>query len=215
MTATPPSSRLVLVGAGDAGREVAALVRTCPTWLERHGVTEIVFIDDVVTGPDVVSTVQQYEPRPSDLVLCTVNTTRARRDLTRLLAERGATFTTFVHDSAVVFDGALLGPGAIVYPNVVITAPVTIGAHAFISTGAVIAHDVVVGDHVTLCGYAQLLGHVVVGDRAYIGSSATLLPRARVGVDATVGASSLVVRRVADAVTVFGVPALVISGGSR
>lgn len=205
------TSRVVLVGAGGAGREVRAVIDTSPAWVSAHGVDRIVFVDDGATGPDVVSSVADYVPAEGDLVLCTVVDPSTRRRLTDRLALSGCRFGSFVHDRAVVCDGASVGEGTIVYPNAVISTDVEVGAHCFVNTAAVIGHDVVVGDHVTVSGAAQLLGGATVGDGVFVGPAATVLPRARIGADSTVGAGSVVLRRVRPGTTVFGNPAVVIS----
>jgi sugar O-acyltransferase (sialic acid O-acetyltransferase NeuD family) len=211
------TTRLVLVGAGGAGQEVAALVDAAPGWRAERGVAEVVHVDDDVRLPRVASSVAAYSPRPDDLVLCTIADPSVRRRITADLAERGALFTTFVHETAVLLAGSELGEGALVFPHVVVSTEARIGRHALLNTGALVGHHVVVGDHVSVHGYAQLLGHVTVGDDVVVGSSATVLPRARVGAGATVGAGSVVLRRVDEGATVFGNPAVTISPrqGSR
>ena len=204
--------RLVLVGAGGAGREIGELIRSCPSWLARHGVTSIVHVDDrTVTGLEVVDTIDGYRPRPDDLVLCAVGGPALRSRLAESLEQRGARFTTFVHESAVVLPSASLGTGSVVYPNAVITTDVRVGRHAHISTAAVLGHDARIGDHVTVSGAAQVLGGAVVGDRSQIACSAVVLPSARVGDDVLVGAGSIVLRRARSGETVFGNPARTLS----
>jgi serine acetyltransferase len=82
-------------------------------------------------------------------------------------------------------------------------------------TSAVLGHDVVVGDVVTVCGGAHLLGGVRVGDRAFVATGAVVHPGGEVGASSRVGAGSVVLRRVRPETTVFGVPAVLISGAAR
>ena len=218
MTPSPSaagSARLVLVGAGGAGHEVAAMISSAVGWRGAHGIGDVVFVDDTARGPGVVSTVEAHVPRPGDLALCTIADPSARRRVTGALAEKGVVFTTFVHETAILLAGAELGEGSVLFPHVVVSTSTRIGRHALFNTGALVGHHVVVGDHVSVHGYAQLLGNVTVGDAAVVGSSATVLPRARVGAGATVGAGSVVLRRVAPGDTVFGNPAVVVAPAGR
>lgn len=206
-------SRLVLVGAGGAGREVLALVLGSPEFLADTGIDSVVFVDDRVKEAPipVVSSLRDYVPAVDDLLLCTINDPAARRAATIALTDRGARFIRYVHPSTVVGDRVTLGEGAIVYPRCVLTADIGTGKHLFLNTAAVIGHDACVGDFVTVGPGTQLLGGVHVDDEAWFGASATVLPDARIGRAARVGAGSVVLRRVRDKSTVFGNPARVIS----
>lgn len=220
--ATAPTRRgrrLVLVGAGGAGREVHALVRSSPRFVETEQVAEIVFVDDVVDRPGlpapVVSTVDDYRPGDRDIVLCTIGEPRSRAAVVRRLEAVGARFATFVHDAAVLLPGSSIGAGSIVYPFAVVSTDVVVGRHAWLSTAAVLGHDVTVGDVVTLSSSSQLLGHVAVGDGAFVACGAIVVPGVEVGADARVGAGSVVLRRVKPGTTVFGTPATLLTGAAR
>jgi len=185
------------------------MIASAPGWLERHEVSDMVFVDDGrVDDPGVVSSVRDHEPASGDLHLCTVGTPRVRAELLEVLAARGAELASFVHPSVVRFSPTAWPVGTIAYPHVTVSCDVVLGAAPFLSTGATLGHDVSVGDHVTISGAVQLLGGSHVGDRAFLGAGAVVLPRARVSADATVGAGSVVLRRVPRGRTVFGVPAL-------
>jgi sugar O-acyltransferase (sialic acid O-acetyltransferase NeuD family) len=206
-------SRLVLVGAGGAGREVLAFAQADPQFLKTHDIGEIAFVDDIVTDATVpvIGTVVGFMPEPNDVVLCTITVTSLRRSIVELLASRGAKFISFIHETAVIGPRVTIGPGAIIYPFCLLTVDISIGAHAFLNTAVAIGHDVIVGDHVTVSGYSQLLGGVHVEDDAWFGTATTTLPGARIGSRSRVGAGSLVLRRVRPDTTVFGNPARTIS----
>lgn len=209
----------MLVGAGGAGREVHALVRSSPRFVADQRIDDIVFVDDAVDRPGlpspVVSTIDGYVPQADDVVLCTIGEPRSRAAVVERLDAVGATYTTFVHDDAVVLPGSVIGAGAIVYPFALISTDVTVGVHAFIQASAVLGHDVVLGDAVTMSCSSHALGSVRVGDRAFIATGAVLRPHVEVGASARVGAGSVVLRRVRPDVTVFGVPALSVPGVAR
>ena len=211
--------RLVLVGAGGAGRELLAMVRSSPRFLADQRIDEVVFIDDSGERPGspapVVSTIDAYVPGSSDLVLCAIGEPRSRASVVERLDAAGAVYATFVHDTAVLLPGSSIGEGSVVYPFVVVSTDVTVGAHVWLQTSAVLGHDVVVGDVATVSGGAALLGGVTVGDRAFVATGAILRPGVEVGASARVGAGSVVLRRVRPGSTVFGVPAVMLPGAAR
>jgi sugar O-acyltransferase (sialic acid O-acetyltransferase NeuD family) len=218
-TQVAPRRRLVLVGAGGAGREVLAMVRSSPDFVAAHRIDDIVFIDDALDRPGspapVVSSVDAYIPAPDDLVLVTIGEPRSRAAVVGRLIAAGAVFATFVHDTAVLLPGSTIGEGSVVYPFVVVSTDVSVGAHTWLQTSAVLGHDVVVGDVATVCGGAHLLGGVRVGDRAFVATGAVVHPGVEVGESSRVGAGSVVLRRVRRETTVFGVPAVMIPGAAR
>ena len=70
-----------------------------------------------------------------------------------------------------------------------------------------VEHECVIGDFAHLSPQSTLGGRAHVGERAHIGIGASLLQLARVGDDCVVGAGAVVLKEVANGLTVVGVPA--------
>jgi hypothetical protein len=120
-TQIAPRRRLVLVGAGGAGREILAMVSSSPGFIAAHRIDDIVFIDDALDRPGspapIISSIDAYTPAPDDLVLVTIGEPRSRAAVVGRLVAAGAAFATFVHDTAVLLPGSTIDEGSVVYPR--------------------------------------------------------------------------------------------------
>lgn len=206
--------RLVIVGAGGFGREVHSWVNTSPEWIAKTEIASIVFVDDrlpqIPVHAPVISTLQDYVPDATDLVVCAIGSPVVRRKVVEMLNAKNAQIVSFVHDRAIVGHNVVMGVGVVVCPNALLSSDVRIGEHVHINTGCAIGHDVVVGDFVTLSGGCQLTGNVSVESDVFLSVAVSVIPGKRIGAGSLVGAGSVVLKDVPVGVTVFGNPSVII-----
>lgn len=112
-----------------------------------------------------------------------------------------------VHPMADVGTDVHLEPGAVVFAQSTVTTNITVGVHAHVGRGAAVGHDSMVRDFASIMPLASISGNVVVGERAFVGTGALVRQGLRLGPDSTVGMGAVVLRDVAEGVTVFGNPA--------
>ncbi len=218
MPLTGGKKRLLVVGAGGFGREVAAWASDIPLsardW-ELGG-----FLDDCAdalhgyeVGLPIVGGIAEYVPQESDLFVMALGDPRTKLAAAGRLTKRGAQFITLVHPTAIVGDRSRLGAGTVVCPRAVITTDVKIGRFVTINLHATIGHDTVVGDGCTLSCQTDVTGFARLGEGVFLGSHASVLPGAKVGDYAKVGAGSIVLKKVRPGTTVLGVPGKADIGG--
>jgi sugar O-acyltransferase (sialic acid O-acetyltransferase NeuD family) len=190
--------RIVIVGAGAFGREIAQ-------WARRDGRDEIVFLDDHAQGAHVIGTVESYERHPGDEVLLAVADPKARRSI----AER-IQAATFIASTAICGE-CQVGVGSLLMPNSLVSAGSVLGECVIVNTNSSVGHDVVLGDFCTLSSHVDLTGRVKVGTGVFFGSGARVIPGVTIGDGAVIGAGAVVVKDVPAGATVFGNPARVVT----
>lgn len=207
--------RLALLGAGGHGKVVADSA-LCAGW------QEVVFFDDAwpslqACGPwPVQGGSDQLAQRLSDFagVLVTIGNSAIRLDKLRWLQGLGAPLVSVIHPGAIVSRYASIGAGSVIMPGAVVNVEARLGLACIINTGASVDHECQLADGVHLSPGATLSGQVSVGQASWIGAGAVVRQGLSVGCKVTVGAGAVVVRPVADALTVVGNPARVLSVSS-
>jgi len=205
--------RLIIVGAGGFGREVATWAAAVPAsdrdWetgafldANRDALATYTFPWPVIGDP------ASYVPEPRDRFVCAIGDPTTKLAICQQLLDRGAVFTTLRHPTVLVGGNTRIGVGAIMCPYAIITDSVTIGDFVTINVHTTIGHDVTIGRGSTLSSHCDVTGFARLGEGAFLGSSAVILPKVQVEDFARVGAGSVVLRNVRAGSTVFGVPAV-------
>lgn len=201
---------LVLVGAGAFAREVY-------DWfaddLKARGDRFVGFLEDEVQSESGalggLPRIGGISPDAIDPAWRLVMAVSAP-NLKKLFADRFSDpqrFETLIHRTSVVSASARIGHGAIFGPMSLASAGSSTGDFATVNVHSSVGHDVDLGAYSTLSSYVDLTGYVVVGEGTFWGSGARAIPKVRIGARATIGAGSVVVRDVAESVTMFAAPA--------
>lgn len=208
VAAVPSREKLIIVGAGGLGREIAAGLRVDDMPYEVLG-----HIDDEKNTPDVIGPIIGHEPRSDAVYITCFGDGTARYRVRSALESRGARFTTitsrFAH-SATPTAGL---KNCMILGSCNVSSDTRIGSDVLIQSMAVLGHDVTIGNGVTLGALSFIGGYVVLEDFCTVHPHAVVLPKIRIGRGAIVGAGSVVIKDVAPYTTVFGSPAKVIAYG--
>jgi sugar O-acyltransferase (sialic acid O-acetyltransferase NeuD family) len=137
---------------------------------------------------------------------------KSRKMVWERVVAAGIPIASLIARTATVWQGTVLGDGALISPNVIVSTGVRIGRGLIANTMCSVAHDCRLGDFVTIGPGAKCNGCIDIGDGASIGAGAvikqgTLDKPRRVGTGAVVGMGAVVTRDVADFETVVGNPA--------
>lgn len=200
--------RIVLVGGGRFGREIAA-------WIGHLQLPfgEIAFIDDEKQAPDIIGPIRGHQPLSDAAYLTCLGDGSARRRLRLALQAQGARFANFIDPAARVASPLEGTSNNILLGCLGISSNVVFGNDLLIHGFASIGHDVTLGDGVTVGAHAFIGGGASLGERCTVHPNASVLPNVRIGEGAVVGAGSVAIKDVAPYTTVFGLPAKVIAYG--
>ena len=210
--------RLLIVGAGGFGREVLNWALDIPK--DKRDWEVAGFLDANPAALEGFSRIHyeifadplNYSPQEKDLFVCAIGTPVIKLQICKTLVQKGATFITLIHPTAVIGHGCTLGVGCLFCPGSIVTADVCINDFVTLNAYATVGHDAKIGTGCTLSGHVDVTGFSVLGEGVFLGSHAVVLPGAQVGDYATVGAGSVVLKKVKPGATVMGVPAKQIAG---
>lgn len=200
-------TRMIIIGAGGFGREVAWIVErinaACPTF-EVLG-----FCDDAedkregmcgkypLLGP-VESAKNRFGPLG---FICAIGNNRARKTAMAGAQAMGFDPVTIVDPSALIAPGSEIGLGSYVGIGSIVSVGSRIGNGVLINHRVCVGHDVTVDDYAQLCPGVSVSGGSAIGEGALLGTGAGTIPLRRVGAWATVVAGTMALRDVADGAT--------------
>ena len=202
--------RLIIVGGGGFGHEVASWAADC------HAAASLPpasgYLDDEDRGPlgrgvPHIGSVADYQPAEGDRLLLAVGAPDTKRKLVDLLRPRGALFATLIHPTAIIGSNCRHDEGVIICPLAMNTANTHMGSFATLLTFSGLGHDARVGAFSTVSSHVDLMGHATVGEGVFIGSGARVMPGVTVGDGARIGANVVAQRNVAAGMTLFTLPA--------
>lgn len=205
--------RLIIIGAGGAGREIAQIAYDiCST--NKTEWTLYGFLDDsdLLEGSNVLNLpilgkIRNWIPSDDELFVCGIANMKIRKNIVQLLIDKGATFISLIHPTALISGHAEYAEGVVIYPYTVVSTNAKIGKHVIINMHNAIGHDAKIGDFSVLSSFCDITGFVSVGESVFLGSHATIAPNLKIGDHASIGIGSVVVSSVKDGKSVFGNPA--------
>ena len=210
--------RIVIIGAGGHGREVADILRH-QSQLDNE-IELVGFVDDnpaihgqSIDGLPVLGGWSWFDgmDRAGVTVVCAVGSPEICRRLVRRAKELGLSFASAVSPLAHISASAHLGEGVTVFPNVVINTRAFIDSYSILNVAVTVSHDTRVGPYSNINPGAHLAGNVTIGEGCYIGMGANVIQGCSIGEWSVVGAGAVVVRDLPANVTAVGVPARIIS----
>jgi sugar O-acyltransferase (sialic acid O-acetyltransferase NeuD family) len=210
-------TRIVIIGAGGHGREVADILRHQVTHGDRR--TLVGFVDDspalqgqTVDGLPVLGGWSWLEQPgcPNLAIVCAVGQPKIMRRLALRAQELGLAFARVVSPLAYISPYATLGQGVVIFPGAQVNTGARLGDYAILNAGAVVSHDTIVGPYSNINPGARLAGNVSVGEGCYIGMGSSIIQGTTIGAWSTVGAAAAVVRDLPANTTAVGVPARII-----
>lgn len=202
--------RILIVGAGGFGREVLHWARDA--WPDQAAtIAGFLSADPGVLGDHalevpILGDPAAYMPEPGDGFLLAIGIPGVRRRVAEDLEQRGATFLTLVHPSAIVLPTAMIGNGSIICPYAIVSDSVRLGRFTLMNYHSSLGHDASTGDFSVLSPYSTLGGGAAIGADAFLGLHATVGPGTRIGSRSKVSANSAALHDCPAGTLIHGVP---------
>ena len=207
--------KLVLLGAGGFGREVAASI--LPLMDQRETPYELIgFIDDgeqyhagmMIDGYPLLGGQDWLLDHKDDVFCtCTVGCAKIRAAIQRNLTKQGVRFVTLIGKRVYIASDSVIGPGSVIYGRVRVSVNCKIGAGVVLNDSVSLGHDVTIGDYTSIMPGTGISGGCVIGKEVDIGGHAYIVPGRKIGDGARIAAGSIVFTNVKAGTTVLGNPA--------
>lgn len=208
---------IVILGAGDFGKEVAWLIEEINT--KNPTYTIIGYLDDDekkigqnYNGYKCLGPISLLNELNKNRQICAVIANQ-NGDIRRKFVEQSLDFSeweTLIHPSVNISRTSIIGKGCILCAGCNVSCNTSIGDFCIFNISVTLGHDCVVDDFVSIMAGSCISGHVQIKTGAYLATNCTVVPKMKVGNHAKIGAGSVVIRNVKDNVTVMGVPAKVL-----
>ncbi|MBE6963505.1 MAG: acetyltransferase [Ruminococcaceae bacterium] len=204
---------LVIIGAGDFGREVSWVVErsnACDAQWNLLG-----FVDDapavqgmVFDGYPVLGTTAWLAQRTEETwVVCSIGTGRVRKQvLERVLQQENLHPATLIDPAAIVARGARVGEGCVVCAGTVLAIHAELAPHVIVNLNCTVGHDTVLEPFCTIHPGTNLSGKVLVGEGCDIGTGTKVIQGVRLCAGCVVGAGAVVTKTIDEPGTYVGVP---------
>lgn len=201
--------QLLIIGAGPFAENVADIAEACDWEIagfvinqDRERCSETIFDKRIYWIDEIAEFAGKCK------VICAVGTT-FRDDIVLQIRDRGFSYATLVHPSAIVSPKCQIEEGAIVSAGAIIATGTNIGKHVIVNRGTLIGHHVSIGDFSTIGPGVNLGGKCEIAEKAYVGMGAIVRNKCNIGRQSIVGAGAVVVKHVPAHVQVTGLPAKV------
>ena len=179
---------IVIIGAGDLGKEVVWLIedinKQSPTYLI------LGFLDDDVAksegefyGYKVLGTIDQLEEINKRIPLSAVIAIQDGNIRKKIVDEHEEfnAWEAIVHPTAVIASTSPIGEGTIVFPQVTVSVDTILGKFNLYYIHSTICNDGIVGDYVSVMSGVSVSERVDIGDGCFLESGSTVPPHKRIG----------------------------------
>jgi sugar O-acyltransferase (sialic acid O-acetyltransferase NeuD family) len=206
--------KIVIVGAGGHGREVADILRHQQTQAADFAVLGFIDDDEALHGRQIEgltvlggwSWLEQAK-REEISVICAVGLPEVRKRLVSRAESLGLSFANAISPLAHVSPLARIGQGVMIFPFSSVSTNTEVGDHAIVNGMSLLAHDVKIGSYAVISPGSCLAGKACVGEGCWIGIGVNINPSVSVGAWSLIGSGATVIRDIPGHVVAVGVPA--------
>lgn len=203
---------LVIIGAGDFGREVMWVAErineVTPIW------NILGFIDDdkeglKIDGYPVLGGVDWLCKYNHEIyATCAIASGSIKDKIWLSLSEKlNVHPATLIDPAAIIGKDADIGEGSIICAGSVLTISTKLGKHCIVNLNCTLGHDTILRDYCTIHPGTNISGKVIVGERTIVGTGTKVIQGKTIAADVILGAGAVVIKDIEESGTYVGSPA--------
>lgn len=206
--------KLVIIGAGDFGREVTSLVERINEESQEWDL--IGFVDDnpqiqnsLIEGYPVLGNTSWLKDYPKELyAVCSLGESQTRKKVIQKIRScNRIRFATLIDPAAILMRGVTVEEGSIICAGTVLAINTIVGNHSIINLNCTIGHDTMTGDFFTAHPGTNISGKVIIDESGYFGTGCKVIQGVHITGDCVFGAGAVILRNIEIPGTYVGVPA--------
>ncbi len=200
---------LIIMGAGDLGKDVAWLVERINEKNSEWNLLGFTEKGDMkqFQGYPVLGTDDVIENYEDVYVVCALANTAVRERIINTLPSN-ARVATLIDPSAVIHRSAKIGEGSMIFAGAMVGIEAKVGKQCVILYNAAVNHDVELGDYTTVYPNATISGRCRIGKYCEIGTGASIIQHVSVCDNVRIGVGAAVFTNIKYPGTTVGNPAV-------
>lgn len=205
--------KLVIIGAGGFGREVAWLVERMNKMEQRYHLAG--FVDDgkqpgeLIDDYPVLGNMEWLLSQEEDLsIAVAVGNAGTRKRLAQIVQKkRGIIFPNLIDPSVRMSERVQLGMGNIITAGTTMTVDILLGDFNILNLHSTVGHDVRMESYITVYPGANISGAVTIGECCELGTGCQIIQGLSITEQVILGAGAVVTKNIVQKGTYVGVPA--------
>lgn len=208
---TKPMKKIVIIGTGGFGREVAWLIERInkiePTWEILGYVDENKDLFGTLSGgyPVLGNDEWLIDQEAEVYAVCAIGSSKIRKKVIKKLD--GIKYATLIDPKVEMSNRVKIGEGSIICAGTILTVDINIGEHVIINLDCTIGHDAMLEDFVTLYPSVNVSGNTLLEECVEMGTGCQIIQGLKIGRSTIVGAGAVVVKDLPNGCTAVGSPA--------
>lgn len=198
---------ILIVGAGGFGREVFAYAQDVGIEISGFLDQNTGALNDFDLPVNIVGDIQSFQVSSSQKFIIAIGNTNTRRRIALSIEAQGGKLQTLIHPTAYVPTSAIIEDGCILCPFAMVGVSSHLQKNVVLNAYASVGHDAIVGEHSVFSPYSVVNGNVELGEAVFLGSQAVVTPAKKVGLNSKLSAGAIVSRNIPAGSLVAGNPA--------
>ena len=205
---------LIIIGAGDFGREIADVVERINCTQAEPEWNLLGFVDDndmiqntCIDGYPVLGTLDYLNNYPYGVfAICSLGVSRTRRIVIDKIRNPQVKYATLIDPDARIYKGATVGKGSIICGGSILAINAKVEDHVIINLNCTLGHDDIIKEYCVVNPGVNVSGKGVVGPYSDLGTGSKVIQGLTIASGIVVGAGGVVVKDLLEPGTYVGLP---------